>query len=53
MRVHPETARPIPGLAARYTNSPDGKVYTFHLRTNLQWSTGGGITRRKSRGSPA
>ena len=43
MRVDPETARPIPGLAARYTNSPDGRVYTFHLRTNLQWSTGGRI----------
>lgn len=46
MRVHPETARPIPGLAERYTNSPDGKVYTFYLRTNLQWSTGGRITAR-------
>jgi oligopeptide transport system substrate-binding protein len=44
LRVDPKTARPIPGLAARYTNSPDGKVYTFHLRTNLQWSTGERIT---------
>jgi oligopeptide transport system substrate-binding protein len=44
MRVDPETARPIPGLAERYTNSPDGLVYTFYLRTNLQWSTGGRIT---------
>jgi oligopeptide transport system substrate-binding protein len=44
MRVDPKTAQPIPGLAARYTNSPDGRVYTFHLRTNLQWSTGGRIT---------
>jgi oligopeptide transport system substrate-binding protein len=44
MRVDPETAQPIPGLAARYTVSADGKVYTFHLRTNLQWSTGERIT---------
>jgi len=44
MRVDPKTAQPIPGLAERYEVSPDGKVYTFHLRTNLQWSTGGRIT---------
>ena len=44
MRVDPETARPVPGLAAYYTNSLDGRVYTFHLRTNLQWSTGERIT---------
>jgi len=44
MRVDPETARPVPGLAARYTISPDGRVYTFFLRTNLQWSTGERIT---------
>jgi oligopeptide transport system substrate-binding protein len=40
MRLDPETARAIPGLAERYELSPDGKVYTFHLRTNLVWSTG-------------
>ncbi len=44
MRVDPETAEPVPGLAERYEVSPDGKVYTFHLRTNAQWSTGGRIT---------
>jgi oligopeptide transport system substrate-binding protein len=44
MRVDPQTARPIPGLAERYDKSPDGKIYTFHLRTNAQWSTGGRIT---------
>ena len=44
MRVDPVTARPIPGLAERYEKSPDGLTYTFHLRTNLTWSTGGRIT---------
>ena len=42
-RVDPKTARPIPGLAQSWDISPDGKTYTFHLRTNLVWSTGGPI----------
>jgi oligopeptide transport system substrate-binding protein len=44
MRLDPKTARPIPGLAGSFEISPDGRVYTFHLRTNLVWSTGGPIT---------
>ena len=40
MRLDPKTAQAVPGLAERYELSPDGKVYTFHLRTNLVWSTG-------------
>jgi oligopeptide transport system substrate-binding protein len=43
-RVDPKTARAIPGLAQSWEISPDGKIYTFHLRTNLVWSTGGPIT---------
>jgi oligopeptide transport system substrate-binding protein len=43
-RLDPKTARPIPGLAERWEISPDGLVYTFHLRTNLVWSTGEPIT---------
>lgn len=39
-RWDPKTARPIPGLAERWEISPDGITYTFHLRTNLVWSTG-------------
>jgi oligopeptide transport system substrate-binding protein len=39
-RLDPKTSRPIPGLAERWEISPDGKIYTFHLRTNLLWSTG-------------
>ena len=44
MRLDPKTARPIPGLARSVEISPDGCGYTFHLRTNLVWSTGGPIT---------
>lgn len=44
MRLDPKTAQPIPGLAERYEVSPDGRVYTFHIRTNAKWSTGERIT---------
>lgn len=44
MRLDPKTARPIPGLAQSWEVSPDGKIYTFHLRTNLLWSTGEPMT---------
>jgi oligopeptide transport system substrate-binding protein len=40
LRLDPKTSRPMPGLAERWEVSPDGKIYTFHLRTNLVWSTG-------------
>jgi oligopeptide transport system substrate-binding protein len=43
-RNDPQTGAPIPGLAERWTISGDGCVYTFHLRTNAVWSTGGPIT---------
>lgn len=39
-RPDPKTGRAIPGLAERWEISPDGRIYTFHLRTNLVWSTG-------------
>lgn len=44
MRLDPKTARPIPGMAERWEVSSDACVYTFHLRTNLVWSTGEPIT---------
>src|SRR6185503_15647182 len=31
-RLDPKTATAIPGLAERWEISPDGLVYTFHLR---------------------
>ncbi|HEX9046874.1 MAG TPA: ABC transporter substrate-binding protein, partial [Verrucomicrobiae bacterium] len=43
-RLDPVTAAAVPGLAERWDISPDGKTYTFHLRTNLTWSTGEPIT---------
>jgi oligopeptide transport system substrate-binding protein len=43
-RLEPVAARAVPGLAAGWDVSPDGKTYTFHLRTNLLWSTGEPIT---------
>lgn len=43
-RLEPVAARAVPGLAERWDISPDGKTYTFHLRTNLMWSTGEPIT---------
>ena len=43
-RVDPKTGGAIPGLAERWEISPDGTVYTFHLHTNLTWSTGEPIT---------
>jgi oligopeptide transport system substrate-binding protein len=43
-RLDPKTARAIPGLAEKWEISPDGLIYTFHLRTNLVWSTGEPIT---------
>ncbi len=44
LRLDGKDARPIPGLAESWEISPDKTVYTFHLRTNLAWSTGEPIT---------
>ncbi len=43
-RPDPRDARPQPGLAARWESSPDGRHYTFFLRSNVVWSTGEPIT---------
>jgi oligopeptide transport system substrate-binding protein len=39
-RTDPKTGSGVPGLADHWEISPDGRIYTFHLRTNLVWSTG-------------
>ena len=44
LRLDPKTAQPVSGMAQSWEISPDGKIYTFHLRTNLVWSTGESIT---------
>jgi oligopeptide transport system substrate-binding protein len=43
-RYNETNATPLPGLAERWDISPDGRVYTFHIRTNAVWSTGEPIT---------
>ncbi len=43
-RLNPTNALPEPALAERWEISPDGIVYTFHLRSNAVWSTGEPIT---------
>ena len=43
-RLNEKTARAEPAMAEKWEISPDGRTYTFHLRTNLLWSTGDPIT---------
>jgi oligopeptide transport system substrate-binding protein len=37
---------PRPGVAEHWDISPDGLVYTFHLRKNARWSDGKSVTAR-------
>ena len=43
-KLEPRNAAPVPAIAASWDISPDGRTYTFHLRTNAIWSTGELIT---------
>lgn len=36
----PKDLHPVPGQAESWEISPDGLVYTFHLRAGLKWSDG-------------
>lgn len=40
----PDTGEVIPKLAKSFEISPDGKIYTFHLRHGIKWSDGKPIT---------
>lgn len=40
----PVDLHPVPGVAERWTVSPDGLVYTFTLRENARWSNGDRVT---------
>lgn len=40
----PKDLSPVPGLAEHWDISPDGLVYTFHLRPNGRWSDGSPLT---------
>jgi len=39
-----KTSEALPGVADHWQASPDGLVYTFHLRPNAKWSNGDPIT---------
>ncbi len=41
-----ETFAPRPGVAEHWEVSPDGLVYTFHLRRDARWSNGDPLTAR-------
>ncbi len=40
----PHDLHPVPGVAKSWTISPDGLVYTFHLRHDARWSDGRPVT---------
>lgn len=40
----PKDLHPVPGIAETWDVSPDGMVYTFHLRADAKWSNGDAIT---------
>lgn len=41
---NPEGGEPLPAAAERWTISPDGLTYTFHLRHGARWSNGEPVT---------
>ena len=41
-----KTSQALPGVAERWDVSPDGLVYTFHLRADARWSNGDPVTSR-------
>ena len=41
---NPKDLSPEPAMAEKWDISPDGRVYTFHLRDGLKWSDGTPIT---------
>ena len=42
--LDPKDLHPVPGVAEKWDVSPDGRVYTFHLRHNARWSNGDPVT---------
>ncbi len=44
LSLDPQDLHPVPGVAERWEVSSDGRIYTFHLRTNAKWSNGDPVT---------
>lgn len=44
VRYAPDARSVVPGAAQSWDISPDGRVYTFHLRPGLRWSNGDPLT---------
>ena len=42
--IHDMQASVAPGVAESWTISPDGRLYTFRLRSNARWSNGDPVT---------
>jgi peptide/nickel transport system substrate-binding protein len=40
----PKDEHPVPGLATKWTHSPDGRTWTYTIRDNAKWSDGQPIT---------
>jgi len=38
------TLKPVPGIAESWEHSPDGKVWTFHIRHGVTWQDGQPLT---------
>lgn len=47
----PRDLSPVPGVAESWDISPDGRVYTFHLRREARWSNGDPVTAHDFLGS--
>jgi len=43
-KLDAKTSRPVPAAADRWAVSPDGLVYTFHIRPTARWSNGDPLT---------
>jgi oligopeptide transport system substrate-binding protein len=43
-RLDPRSLEPVPGVAESWDITPDGKTYTFHLRSAARWSDGHPVT---------
>ena len=42
--MSPDGKKPVPAAAESWEISPDGLVYTFHLREGMRWSNGDPVT---------